>query len=254
MISLSLIINTESGLIEGFEEDGMYKWFGIPFANPPINELRFKRAVKKDSWDGILNCRKMSNRPYQFGGGILVNLKENEIKSSEDCLYLNIWSPKKAIKAPVFIWIYGGGNHNGEGSAPEFSLQSFPKDGIIGVNFNYRLGPFGFYDFSKLDSSFDSNCAISDMMIAIKWVKNNIENFGGDSENITICGESAGGTGVYAMLSCPYMRGYFNKAIAMSGLAGNINTYRTQELNNGIFLKKLGLEKDQVYKLRDMTY
>lgn len=251
---MDLVIKTESGLVEGFEEYNMYKWFGIPFAKPPVGSLRFKRAVKAENWDGVKSCKKMGNRPYQFGGGLLANLKEGEIKSSEDCLYLNIWAPKEVKKAPVFVWIYGGGNHNGEASAPEFSLQSFPRDGVIGVNFNYRLGPFGFYDFSKLDDSFDSNCAISDMIMAIKWIKSNIEKFGGDPDNITICGESAGGTGVYAMLSCPQVQGCFNKAIAMSGLPGNISTYRTQELNNGIFLKKLGLEKNEVYKLKEMTY
>ena len=181
-------------------------------------------------------------------------LSNQDHPMDEDCLTLNIWAPAKAEKAPVFIWIYGGGNHFGDTVTRFYQLDSFARSGVIGVSFNYRLGPFGFYDFSKIDDSFDSNCAASDMILAAGWVKENIEAFGGDADNITICGQSAGGTGVFALLAAPSARGTFNKAIAMSGVPGNITTQRTQDMNNSIFFKNLGIKPDEVLKLKTMSY
>ena len=106
-----------------------------------------------------------------------------------------------------------------ESSDPMYSGASFARNGIIYACFNYRLGPLGFYDFSIYDKSFDSNCGLADQIAGLKWVKENIEAFGGDPENITICGESAGGTAVYDMLAAPTAKGLFKRAIAMSGLA-----------------------------------
>src|SRR5699024_5088139 len=122
----------------------------------------------------------------------------------------------------------------------------------IGVSFNYREGPLGFYNFSNLNKDFDSNCAMSDMILAMHWVKDNIAAFGGDPDNITIAGESAGGTAVYALLTAPTAKGTFNKAIAMSGLPGNITTQKTHDLNNEIFFEKLGINATEVTKLKEM--
>ena len=249
-----LVIKTKYGEVEGFMEDNLYKWFGIPFAMPPVGERRFKRAIPPKTWEGIKSCKRMGNRPFQFGPAFMEQMGEtNSLEESEDCLTLNIWAPKKAEKAPVFIYIYGGANHMGDSSQKQFYLDSFAKQGVIGVSFNYRLGPLGFYDFSKLDPSFESNCAASDMIAAVKWVKENIAYFGGDDENITICGESAGGTGVYALLTAPSARGSFHKAIAMSGLAYNISTPRTHALNNKIFFEKIGIDESEAYKLRTLS-
>ena len=251
----NLLINTKYGKVQGFQENNINKWYGIPFAKPPIHELRFKRAQSPEPWQGTKECTKMGNRPYQFTDEKILKkmgLANENIRSSEDCLNLNIWAPKSTKKAPVFVWIYGGGNHIGEASSPAYSLESFAEQGVIGVSFNYRLGPLGFYNFSKLDSSFDSNCAVSDMILAMQWIKNNIENFGGDSNNITIAGESAGGTAVYSLLAAPKAKGTFQKAIAMSGLSGNITTQKTHDLNNEIFFDKLGLDSQDIYKLKEM--
>lgn len=249
------VVETKYGKVEGFVENGIYKWFGIPFAKPPVGELRFKRSVSPEPWSGVLECKKMGNRPHQFDPEKMLKfMGDIPHPASEDCLTLNIWAPENAEKAPVFVWIYGGANHMGDTVTPSYQLDSFPRHGIIGVSFNYRLGPFGFYDFSRLDSSFDSNCAVSDMILAVRWVKENIEAFGGDPDNITICGESAGGTAVYALLTAPSARGTFSKAIAMSGLPGNVTTYRTHELNNQLFLDKLGIRPNEVAKLKTMSY
>lgn len=140
----------------------------------------------------------------------------------------------------------------GEAAVPEYDLSAFAREGVVGVSFNYRLGPLGFYNFKNLDDSFDSNCAISDMLMALTWVHENIEAFGGDPENVTICGESAGGTAVYSLMAAPSAKGLFQKAISMSGLAGNVTTQLTHDLNNALFLKTLGLAADEVHKLKDM--
>ena len=179
---MDLIVTTKKGQVEGFEGDGVHKWFGIPFAKPPVGELRFKRAQEAEPWAGVRACREMGPSPLQFGCGMMAEITKSDTPKSEDCLYLNVWAPKEAKKQPVFVYIYGGANHMGEAAVPEYDLTAFAKEGVVGVTFNYRLGPLGFYNFHKLDSSFDSNCAPSDMIMALKWVHENIEAFGGDPE------------------------------------------------------------------------
>jgi para-nitrobenzyl esterase len=245
-------IKTNYGNLEGFEEGGIRKWLGVPFATPPIGKLRFKRALECEPWEGLREAKKFGNRPIQFMAMSKRMAQMSGVLQSEDCLYLNIWAPKEALRCPVFVYIYGGGNTVGEGSDPMYSCEAFARDGVLGVNFNYRVGPFGFYDFSAHSDAFDSNCSVSDMITALKWIKENIAAFGGDPDNITICGESAGGTGVYSLLAAPSAAGYFNKAISMSGLAGNITTKRTQDLNNGIFFEHLGIAEKDVEKLKTM--
>lgn len=247
------IRETKYGQVEGFVENGIFKCFGIPFAKPPIGELRFKRAMEPEPWSNIKECKKMSPKPPNFFAKQIMKSKSSIKIESEDCLYLNVWSPEKTEKAPVFVWIYGGANHIGGTSEPEYDLESFANKGIVSVSFNYRVGPLGFYDFSKIDESFDSNCAISDMIRAMNWVHENISEFGGNPENVTICGQSTGGTGVYCLLSSPKAKGTFQKAIAMSGLPSNINTYKTHKLNNELYLKGLKLNKENISKLREMS-
>lgn len=259
---MELLVNTKKGAVKGFEDNGICKWFGIPFAKPPVGDLRFRRAVEADEWDGVIECNKMSPKPYQFAGGKFEKLTRTENEASEDCLYLNVWAPKEKLenektgktKKPVFFWIYGGGQYAGEASAPEYYLDAFARDDVIGVSFNYRLGVLGFYDFSHLDSSFESNCAISDMLMALKWVHENIELFGGDPDNVTIAGESAGGTSTMALLASPYARPYFKRAIIMSGVLGNISGGMIQEIHRNQFLETVGISEDNIKKLKTMNY
>ena len=242
---MSLIVSTKYGPVEGFAEGGVRRWFGVPFAAPPVGELRYRRAQEPAPWTEPLQCKAMGNSPVQFAAGPMAEMTVLNAPMSEDCLYLNVWAPEKAEGAPVFVYIYGGANHMGESAAPDHDLSAFARDGIVGVNFNYRLGALGFYDFSDLGEGFESNCAVSDMIAALRWVHENIAAFGGDPGNVTICGESAGGTGVYCLLATPAARGYFQRAIPMSGLSGNATTKYTHELNNAIFFEELGLTKDQ---------
>lgn len=253
MADFESITQTAYGKVEGREVGEQYRYLGIPYAKPPVGALRFKRAEKPEAWENTIACKQFGADPIQFSTDKQLKfLNQSDTKQSEDCLTLNIWAPKKAEKAPVFVFIYGGSNHTGRTSDPRYSLEKFPADGVIGVSFNYRLGPLGFYDFSNLDSTFDSNCGVSDWLQALTWIKENIENFGGDPENITLCGESAGGTAVYTLLSTPKAQGLFQKAIAMSGQPGNVNGARTQELNQQIFFDTLGLVPNEVAKLQDL--
>jgi len=239
-------------MVEGIHQNGMNMWLGIPFAKPPVGELRFKRARKPEPWDGVLKCQEMGPGPIQFAAGSMKMMTDQKYRKNEDCLYLNIKAPENARMAPVFVWIYGGANSIGEASAPEYLTDAFPRDGVIGVSFNYRVGPLGFYDFSALDHRFESNCAASDMIAAMQWIHENIAAFGGDPENVTICGESAGGTAVYTLLAAPTAKGTFQKAIAQSGLAGNVTNPQTHRLNNGLFLKKLRLNEGDISELLTM--
>ncbi len=251
---MELKVKTNKGIIEGFNDGRLRKWFGIPFAKPPVGALRFKRAAECDPWEGVKDCKTMGPSPLQFGVGMMEKITKSSTAKSEDCLYANVWAPADAENCPVFVWIYGGANHTGEAAVPEYDLSSFAANGIVGVSFNYRLGPLGFYNFHELEPDFDSNCAVSDMIAAMKWVHENIAGFGGDPDNVTICGESAGGTAVYSLLASPAAKGYFQKAIAMSGLAGNVTTQLTHDLNNKLFFDAIGLDKTNAAKLRDLSY
>ena len=256
---MNLIKKTTNGPVEGFAENGICRWFGIPFAAPPVGEKRFRRAQPPEPWTQPLSCKTFGNSSVQFAAGPMGDMLVMSAPAGEDCLYLNVWAPEDADGAPVFVYIYGGANHMGESASPNHDLSAFARDGIVGVSFNYRLGALGFYDFSTLGEGFDSNCAVSDMICALKWVHENIAAFGGDPGNVTICGESAGGTGVYCLLSAPSARGYFQKAIPMSGLPGNVTPHYVHEINNALFFAELGMtpseaaEKLKALPLEDLV-
>ena len=246
------IVKTRHGEVEGFYEDGLFKWFGIPYAAPPVGELRFKRAVECEDWDTPRECRRMADAPIQMAAGRFADFAGTDRAQSEDCLYLNIWSPEGARNAPVMIYIFGGGHHAGDAGMPQYDMSEFAKDGIVGVSFNYRLGVLGFYDFSSLDPAFESNCGMSDIIMAVRWVRDNIDAFGGDPDRITVCGESAGATEVLALLGAPAVKGCFNRAIMMSPLPGNITNDRMQAMNRDKYFKLMEMKPEDVSALRTM--
>ncbi|URZ18676.1 carboxylesterase/lipase family protein [Clostridium felsineum] len=241
---MGVIVETKYGKVEGFEENGINKWFGVPYAKAPVGELRFKRAVESTPWTGICQAKKQGNIPYQFNN---LEIKDYE---SEDCLYMNIWAKAAGKNMPVFVWIYGGSYAFGSCSDPTYDGTNFAKEGVVYVAFNYRLGAFGFYDFTMYDKSFHSNCGLSDQIMALRWIKENIEAFGGDKDNITIAGESAGGAAIINLLASPKTKGLFNKAIAESPSVGCVLSHNTAKLNTDICLEKLGIKANEVYKLK----
>lgn len=246
---MNTIVKTCCGTVEGFRDAGVVKWLGIPYAKEPVGELRFRRAVACESWEGIKLCHDYGDSPVNF-----LSVFPSIGSESEDCLNLNIWrQDNDEEKLPVFVWIYGGAYASGEACDVLYDGARFAREGVVYVSINYRVGPLGAFDFSCYDKeSFDSNCWLSDQIMALKWVKDNVEAFGGDSNNITIAGESAGGTSICALLASPAANGLFNKAIVQSGMAKSVLSERNNRLLLDMLIEQLGLTADTVGKLRDM--
>jgi para-nitrobenzyl esterase len=221
-------INVDGGLISGVKSTAgnVISFKGIPFAAPPVGELRWKAPQPVERWMGIKKCdafgpSPMQPKPVPFG----VYTKEFLIPEqpiSEDCLYLNIWTKNNQNeKKPVFVWIYGGGFVTGGAGVPIYDGEALAKKGIIFVSINYRVGVFGFLahpDLTKESPDKASgNYALLDQIAALRWIKRNIASFGGDPGNITIAGQSAGSMSINCLVASPVAKELFNKAIAESG-------------------------------------
>lgn len=222
-------VAVEGGLISGkTDSSGQVKIFkGIPFAAPPLGDLRWKAPQPVQSWDGIKACTEnpsspMQNPPVPFFAWSAEFLIPAEL-ISEDCLYLNVWTAAKNSdeKRPVMVWIYGGGFGSGGSTVPLYDGDDLAKKGIVVVNINYRVGILGFLAHPELSAEnpeqTSGNYGILDQIAALEWVKKNIEAFGGDPNNITIAGQSAGAFSVNALVVSPKAKGLFHKAIAQSG-------------------------------------
>ncbi len=215
-------VETGSGLVRGLSETATATcvWQGIPYAEPPVGELRWK-APEPTSWSGVMNADEWGARCMQKGAMELVNADPSE-QMSEDCLFLNIWRPAKPGKFPVMIWIHGGAYDGGTGNTPMYWGDRMSETGdIVLVSINYRLNIFGFTALPGLKDE-DPNASTGnygslDQIAAIRWVHENIEGFGGDPENVTIFGESAGGWSVCTMIATPLNKGMFQRAIIESG-------------------------------------
>jgi len=219
-----LIVETEYGMVKGKEWDqNTYSWLGIPFAKPPIGNLRWKAPVDPDSWSGILDTTGFPQAPIQYANWMACT-NEDDILSgnligSEDCLYLNVWAPKESFsdpseELPVYVYIYGGGNIVGQSNFPIYYGGNLAeKAGCIVVTMNYRVGIAGwfynpaFHNGNPLDDS--GNYGLLDIIKSLEWVKTNIRNFGGNPNEITVAGESAGAMNTYALLTSPYLKTEF---------------------------------------------
>jgi len=250
---MDLEIQTKYGKVKGFKKDGISKWYGIPYAKPPVKELRFRRAVECEPWEGVKDCTKFKGRCVQF------KLPSSLLKTdSEDCLQLNIWrKDNDEKKLPVYLWIHGGYLHTGSGIDDIYHGESFAKEGVLYISINYRIGPLGCYDFSLINKDlFDSNCCLSDQIMALKWVRDNIEAFGGDPNNVTIAGESAGASSVCALIISPAAKGLFHKAIVQSGPPDADRSYEKVTKNTidyiKSYLKELRIDENNISKLRDL--
>ena len=203
--------------IRGLENDGVVTFKGIPYAEAPVGDLRFAPPVEKKQWTETLDCTKWGNIAIQ---GTPTH-GENE---SEDCLNLNIWAPadaKVGSNLPVYVWIHGGAYITGSGQSSSFDGTVFAKEGVIVVTINYRLGDLGFLSLDSLKEynslGTTGNWGTLDQILALQWVQKNIGKFGGDKDNVTIGGESAGSFSVFNMIMSPQAEGLFQKAILESG-------------------------------------
>ncbi len=222
------IVKTRQGFIEGIAEGESIVFKGIPYAQPPVGELRWRRPQPPKPWEGVFRADHFGNRCAQDEHEDSFYHKEfydedgYKTPVSEDGLYLNVWVPKKASGTPfpVAFYIHGGAFLGGCGHEVEFRTDAFAKKGVILVTINYRLGIFGFLSHPWLaceDAMVCGNYGLLDQIAALRWVRENIAVFGGDPENITIFGQSAGGMSVQALLSVECARGLFSKAIIQSG-------------------------------------
>ncbi len=236
----------ESGIIEGFlSEDGtVEKYLGIPYAQPPIGNLRWKTPQKLKPWKDILKTQKYDNIAMQYKFADWVNFDEDKI--SEDCLYLNVWKPSVIgdRKLPVLVNIHGGGLLVGEGSEIRLEGTSMAKRGMIVVTINYRLNIFGFFAHPELSAESpygaSGNYGYMDQQFALQWVKNNIEVFGGDPNRITIAGESAGAYSVLSLMVSPLSKDLIAGAIGSSGGLIPLLTMEEAERRGTLALNKSG--------------
>ena len=215
-------LSTSCGKIEGVElEGGVKAYLGIPFAQPPVGELRWKAPQPVEHWDGILETKAFGNDPMQ--PSIYSDMVFRGPAKSEDCLYLNVWTSAKtnSDKLPVLIYFNGGGLMAGSGSEPRYDGAAISREGVIGVTANYREGIFGYLAHSELSAESSGhgsgNYGFLDQVEAIKWVKENIKAFGGDPERITIAGESAGSFSVSILMASPLSKDNIAGAILSSG-------------------------------------
>ena len=211
-------VTLKDGVIQGTVENGIAVFRGIPFAAPPVDELRWKAPQPVEPWKGVRMADKYAPAPIQS-----TVLWMGDIDMSEDCLYLNIWTPAKSKKEklPVMVWIHGGGFSNGASFSPVYSGENIAANGVILVSVAYRLGALGFLALPELSAESEhgvsGNYGLLDQIAGLKWVQDNIEAFGGDPAKVTIFGESAGAISVSMLCASPLARGLFSGAISESG-------------------------------------
>lgn len=209
----SAYATTTLGRVQGLEQDGVSVYKGIPYAKPPVGSLRFRAPEPAEPWSDTLDCTEFGPSAMQPGA-------ENIPAPDEDCLNLNVWTTaQEGEKQPVYVFIHGGAYFQGSGAKSMYDCTNFAKDGVVGVTINYRLGALGFLGLEalKAEGGTTGNFGTLDQIEALKWVKQNISAFGGDPENITIGGESAGSFSVSALIMSPLAKGLFNQAIMESG-------------------------------------
>ena len=214
----NFIVETTHGKIRGYGRRGVIKFKGIPYAAPPIDNLRFKAPAPLETWSGIRDAIEYSPTSPQPPSALEAQFGEPMPQSEADCLTLNIWTQGlDNIKRPVMFWIHGGGFITGNGASLDGTRLVLRGD-IVVVSINYRLGYLGFLYMPDVPDT-DANVGLLDMVAALKWVKENISKFGGNPNNITIFGESAGGFAVASLLAMPAAKGLFHRAIPQSGAA-----------------------------------
>jgi para-nitrobenzyl esterase len=249
-----------SGTIIGDVGKEVRIYRGIPYAAPPVGDLRWKRPQRADSWSGIRECTVFGNiSPQPIPPADVVDMQQ-----SEDCLYLNVLTPAKAASdnLPVMVWMHGGGYYTGSGSMPPLGSPRLPQNGVVLVTVNMRLGPIGLLAHPLLSKEshegISGNYMFFDMIAALEWVQRNIAIFGGDPESVTIFGESGGGAKVHCLMASPLTRGLFHRAILESGASGGFKPgvpLKDMEAIGEKLFAKLGVnsETDPLQAARTLT-
>lgn len=253
---------TGYGLIRGRQEEGYTVFKGIPYAKPPVGEGRFAPPREPDAWEGIYEAdhfgavaMQMALPEGSFYHKEFYQYPEFAVETSEDCLYLTVWTPadRAEEKLPVAFWIHGGAFLQGHGHEIEFDGEEYCRRGVVLVSINYRLGVFGFLAHPWLDEEsgrgVSGNYGIMDQIAALRWVRENIAAFGGDPENITVFGQSAGCMSVQSLVSTPLTADWIGKAIFQSG-AGYCIAMKTVPLEEA---RKVGEEFVELCQVEDLN-
>lgn len=212
----------DSGPINGVQEGGVWVYKGIPYAAPPVGELRWKEPQPAEPWKEVRPCTEFGPacpQPSSDDQGGFMAVGE----TSEDCLYLNVWSPAETPgeRLPVMVWIHGGAFRTGAGSQAVYDGVNLAEKDVVVVTINYRLGPLGFFAHPLLTeespNGSSGNYGLLDQVAALEWVERNIASFGGDPDNVTVFGESAGAMSICDLMASPLAEGLFDRAIVQSG-------------------------------------
>jgi para-nitrobenzyl esterase len=212
-----------TGPVVGFSDQHVDGWLGMPYAQPPVGKLRWRAPLPVNKWSETFNA-------LSFGSAC-----SQSKKGSEDCLFINVWAPENSKSLPVMFWIHGGGNSIGEAATSIYDGRRLARENnVVLVSINYRLGPLGWFRHSALRTNDTTmadnsgNYGTLDIILALQWVQENIEQFGGDAQNVTVFGESAGAFDTLSMMASPLATGLFHKAISQSG-GLNLNTIASAE-------------------------
>jgi para-nitrobenzyl esterase len=231
------IIETKSGRVQGLSEKGVKIFRGIPYAEPPVDALRFRPSIPRKPWTKVQDCTKFGPiAPQRID--TFIGPDEDWEQSEKDCLNLNVWTPgTDNRRRPVLFWIHGGGLSFGSGAWNDGAALARLGDVVV-VTINYRVGIFG-YLYVKNEIA---NSGQLDQITALRWVRDNIETFGGDPGNVTIFGESAGGVAVCALMAMPGAQGLFHRVISQSGVCHPLSHQAPSEKNTELILSELGLK------------
>lgn len=213
------VLKINSGKIQGTIENALHVFRGIPYAAPPVGDLRWQAPQPVPAWEGVRQYTAFGRSCIQPNTMTIAG--SAPVPQSEDCLFVNVWSPdvEPGTKLPVMVWIHGGALVVGTSSLPIYDGSALAERGAVVVSVNYRLGPLGFFTHPALDKEYPGgpvNYGLYDQIVALQWVKDNIAQFGGDPDNVTIFGESAGAQSVLALFASPLAQGLFHKGIAES--------------------------------------
>jgi para-nitrobenzyl esterase len=220
--------STAIGIVEGFTRDGVNRWRSIPYARPPVGPLRFRAPQPAEPWAGVRHCHGFTSCAPQQRRYTMLGVGKYQ-SMSEDCLTLNVVTPedRSAEPLPVMVFVHGGGYILGSSATPLYDGGALARGGCVYVSVNYRLGALGCLDLSSLstaDITIDSNLYLRDLVLALRWVRDNIAAFGGDPGNVTVFGESAGAHAVAALLAVPAAKGLFARAISESPASGMVRS------------------------------
>jgi len=249
LIAAPVKVSVESGVLLGDASNGIESFKGVPFAKPPVGTLRWAPPQKPDKWSGErdathfqLPCIQPTDADGKTpnGGGVWG-------KTSEDCLYLNVFAPSNAKKAPVMVWLHGGASYLGGAHLGGYNGGAFAKQGVVVVTVNYRLGPLGYFAHPAITAAAGNqewlaSYGLMDAVAALQWTQRNADKFGGDPGNVTVFGQSAGGGMVMSLLSLPSAKGLFHKAAVQSGASLRVGASLDEAEKAGIALSTaLGL-------------